>query len=224
MLDIKDYEEPTNNYTKLDNRLFDYFTSDEISIIWLFTRYRNLPKLNISNHFINKKLKISVNTIAKIINKFIKDGIITKTQLDNKNEFEITFYHSKIKAIISQGEDKIITNEETPQQPIKTQPDPQETQNNPIDDVLVYYKNKTDTKLCKDKTIIKNIKTILKDYTVEDLKRVTDYILCSEWHIKNKEIGLSVITRPTKFYEKLEKANSTNKKQPTTNKKPLNFI
>jgi len=216
MLDIKDYENPTTNYTIIDNRIFKYFKNEELNIICILLRYKNLKTINISNNFLSNQLNKDIKTIAKIINKFIQDGIISKEEIkqDGKktNQYCITLHYSKITTIINQGEEENPTDEETPQQPIKTQPDPQETQNNHIDEVLVYYKNKTDTKLCKDKTIVKNLKIILKEYSIEDVKLVIDYILKDEWYLKENQATLSVITRPT------------NKKQPTTNKKPLNFI
>lgn len=116
MLDIKDYEKPTTNYTIIDNRIFEYFTSEEFCIICILLRFENEKTINISNNYLSKKLNKDVKTITKIINKFIQDGIISKKEIkkDGKktNQCYITFHYSKIEAIINQGEEKIITDED----------------------------------------------------------------------------------------------------------------
>lgn len=58
----------------------------------------------------------------------------------------------------------------------------------------------------QDKTIVSNLKKILKEYSVSDIKLVIEWILQEQWYIDNAQTGLSVITRPTKFFDKLERA------------------
>lgn len=74
-------------------------------------------------------------------------------------------------------------------------------------EILDYYNSKTGLNVTGSKHVLKNIEILKKEgYTVEQIKKVINYIVEDRWHKEHDQYGLSVICKPTKFYEKLEKA------------------
>lgn len=74
-------------------------------------------------------------------------------------------------------------------------------------DIIDYFCSVTGNNSTRDKNIIRNIKTVLKDYSYDDCIQVIDYIVKDQWYIDNGFVTLSTIFKPTKFFEKLEKSN-----------------
>lgn len=56
---------------------------------------------------------------------------------------------------------------------------------------------------------LNNLQKLVNDYSLEDIKSVIDFVLTDKWHKDNGFIGLSVISRPTKFLEKLERVKAS---------------
>lgn len=75
-----------------------------------------------------------------------------------------------------------------------------------INIIIDYYCQKTDRPKTTDKVIIKNITEILKSYSIDDCKKVIDFIIVDKWYKDNGYDTLSSIFKPTKFSEKLERA------------------
>lgn len=78
---------------------------------------------------------------------------------------------------------------------------------NQNEEIIAYYNQHSTIKAkLTDKTINNNLTKILKEHTINDVKLVIKYILNNKWHIENGYTGLTHITRPTKFSNKLETA------------------
>lgn len=77
-----------------------------------------------------------------------------------------------------------------------------------VNEIYNYWNQKTKQSLKGSKPVIAGLETILKDYQVTDIIKVIDYITNSTWHKQNGQMLLSVIAKPTKFAEKLERAQS----------------
>lgn len=103
-------------------------------------------------------------------------------------------FQNIISDLEAQGKIKIVKNPKKPKQPSLT------TQ------VIDYYNAKMGTRFTGDKVLKINIAKVLEEYTLDDCITVIDYILSDQWYIDNSMATLSVIFRPTKFGEKLERA------------------
>ena len=75
-----------------------------------------------------------------------------------------------------------------------------------INIVIDYYCQKTYRPKTTDKVIIKNITEVLKSYSIDDCKKVIDFIIVDKWYKDNGYDTLSSIFKPTKFHEKFERA------------------
>lgn len=75
--------------------------------------------------------------------------------------------------------------------------------------IIEYFNQVTNSKLKTNSQLVKNINTILKEFTIKDFKLVIDFIANDKYYIDNDLVKLSVISRITKFHEKLEKAQSS---------------
>lgn len=89
----------------------------------------------------------------------------------------------------------------------KTAPKVPQIPTNQNEEIIAYYNQHSTIKAkLTDKTINNNLTKILKEHTINDVKLVIKYILNNKWHIENGYTGLTHITRPTKFSNKLETA------------------
>lgn len=89
----------------------------------------------------------------------------------------------------------------------KTAPTIPQIPTNQNEEIIAYYNQHSTIKAkLTDKTINNNLTKILKEHTINDVKLVIKYILNNKWHIENGYTGLTHITRPTKFSNKLETA------------------
>lgn len=77
---------------------------------------------------------------------------------------------------------------------------------NSINIIIDYYCQKTDRPKTTNKIIIKNITEVLKSYSIDDCKKVIDFIIVDKWYKDNGYDTLSSIFKPTKFHEKFERA------------------
>lgn len=68
-----------------------------------------------------------------------------------------------------------------------------------------YFNEVNNTKTKGAKPVIDGLTKILKDYTIDDVKKVIDY-MANSWYSENGQNTLSVLAKYTKFHEKLEKA------------------
>jgi predicted phage replisome organizer len=84
-----------------------------------------------------------------------------------------------------------------------------------VGEIYDYWNLKAKQKLSGDKSIINNLKTILRTYTIDDVKMVIDYIVNSKWHIEKGQVLLSVVSKPTLFAEKLDRALNSKPLQST---------
>lgn len=75
-----------------------------------------------------------------------------------------------------------------------------------INIVIEHYCQKTGRNKTNDKDIIKNITQVLTIYTIDDCKKVIDFIIVDKWYKENGYDTLSSIFKPSKFSEKLERA------------------
>ena len=75
-----------------------------------------------------------------------------------------------------------------------------------IKEVIDYFNNKTNSRFKKNQKTLDNLNIVLKHYTLDEIKLVIDYVSTDEWYIENNQIRLSVIMRPSKFGDKLERA------------------
>lgn len=75
-----------------------------------------------------------------------------------------------------------------------------------INIIIDHYCQKTCRPKTTDKAIIKNINEVLKNYTIDDCKKVIDFIIVDKWYKDNGYDTLSSIFKPTKFGEKFERA------------------
>lgn len=75
-----------------------------------------------------------------------------------------------------------------------------------INIIIDYYCQKTHRPKTTDKVIIKNITEVLKFYSIDDCKKVIDFIIVDKWYKDNGYDTLSSIFKPTKFGEKFERA------------------
>lgn len=77
---------------------------------------------------------------------------------------------------------------------------------NVIDKLIIFYNSQTNT-ICKiTKTLTNNIKTVLKEFSIDECKLVIQYIISEPWYVANNQTSIDVIFRPTKFGEKYNKA------------------
>jgi hypothetical protein len=76
---------------------------------------------------------------------------------------------------------------------------------NEIDQVVEFYNQEFNLNISANTEIAKNLTTILKTYTLEDIYTVIMGTKHNEWAIQNNQYGLLAISRPTKFAEKLER-------------------
>ncbi len=93
--------------------------------------------------------------------------------------------------------------------------------NENAENIINYFNNKMKLKIKGSKEILLHIDLILKEYTIDDFYAVIDYITTDKWYLENKQATLSVICRPTKFYEKLERAKSPVFNKPQTTQEQL---
>ena len=75
-----------------------------------------------------------------------------------------------------------------------------------VNEIYEYWNEKTKQNLKGDKQIIKSLETILKDYTLDDIKKVIDYMILNPWFRQSRNLAISVLARTNKFGEKLDKA------------------
>lgn len=72
--------------------------------------------------------------------------------------------------------------------------------------LLVNYFNEVNqTTSIGAKPIIEGLNKILRDYSIDDVKSVINF-MSDSWYSQNQQNTLSVLAKHTKFYEKLEKA------------------
>lgn len=76
-----------------------------------------------------------------------------------------------------------------------------------INDIIAHYCDKTGRNVSTYQEVSKNLITLLKTHSINECKLVIDYVIKDDWYINNKFDTLSVIFRPTKFNDKLERAN-----------------
>lgn len=182
----------------------------------------------INNADIMKKLNIKRReTIAGYWKELIKFGWVSRQQLKRVNghfsSFEYTLnYNSEI--IIAEEDNKealspcavepctvsdgVLLNSTLNNTHIhnNTIINNKNKQKEMIEEVYLYWNDKSGQKLKGDETIISNFNKILITYTLDDIKAVIDNIINSDWHKEKGQVLLSVVSKPTKFAEKLDKA------------------
>lgn len=90
-------------------------------------------------------------------------------------------------------------------------------QNNASSDAMLlvkYFNEVNKTTSIGAKPVIEGLNKILKDYSIDDVKSVINF-MSDSWYSQNQQNTLSVLAKYTKFYEKLEKAQQvvSSKKQ-----------
>lgn len=216
------------NYSVINN---EFLNDNRLSwkakgiLTWLLSRPDNWqPKLI----DMQKRSSDGRDSTSSGINELIKYGyIIRESQRDNKGLF-LGYDYQVYELPVSGLTDADIPVSENPvsdNPPLintdlisteKTNTKKTNSASNDAQLVLDYFSeinNDPIAKTCKDKTVIAGLKSILKDYNLDDVKLVIDY-MANGWYAQNSQNTLSVLTRPTKFYDKLEKArlSAENKK------------
>lgn len=79
---------------------------------------------------------------------------------------------------------------------------------NDIKTIQDYFTEVTGLSASNAQPIIDGFTKILKQYTVDDVKTVIDWLHNDDFRRSNGHCTLSVISKPTKFFEKLDIANS----------------
>jgi uncharacterized phage protein (TIGR02220 family) len=197
-------------------------TVDGQSFYWLKYQHLldDLPILNISKERLADKLKdlVTLKILKRLILK--EAGIFSYYNID-ENYARLINTDLSAKTPIAIGVNThtpIGVNTQTNNPSTKEDPSTKHTNKkvnqkkdflsvSVIDELIGYYNEKTGRAFKGYKQLRTNIATVLKDYTADDCKHVIDYITRDEWHVSTRNHTLSVIFRPTKFGEKLEKAN-----------------
>lgn len=78
---------------------------------------------------------------------------------------------------------------------------------NNINVVVEHFNKVTNSKTKGTKEVLANIEFLLKTYSVDEIKKVIDFIANDNWYIENKYVTLSTIFKRTKFNDKFERAN-----------------
>lgn len=89
-------------------------------------------------------------------------------------------------------------------------------QNNASDDAMLvvdYFNQVNQTTNTGAKTVLDGLNKILKEYSIDDVKLVIDF-MADSWYSENGQNTLSVLAKATKFYEKLEKAQAWERNRP----------
>lgn len=81
------------------------------------------------------------------------------------------------------------------------------TINKSVNEVVEYFNKVTNSKSKGTKEVLANIEFLLKTYSVDEIKKVIDFIANDNWYIENKYVTLSTIFKRTKFNDKFERAN-----------------
>jgi hypothetical protein len=81
-----------------------------------------------------------------------------------------------------------------------------------IEELLNYHSAKTGIPITRNKKLLADIERVLSEFDIDQCKQVIDFITHSLWHIDNNQNTLSVIFKPTKFFEKYEKSLANQRK------------
>ena len=81
------------------------------------------------------------------------------------------------------------------------------TINKSLNEIIDYFNKVTNSKSKGTKEVLANIEFLLKTYSVDEIKKVIDFIANDNWYIENKYVTLSTIFKRTKFNDKFERAN-----------------
>lgn len=76
-----------------------------------------------------------------------------------------------------------------------------------VNEIIDYFNKVTNSKSKGTKEVLANIEFLLKTYSVDEIKKVIDFIANDNWYIENKYVTLSTIFKRTKFNDKFERAN-----------------
>lgn len=132
MLEIENIEklEELNQYrcTAIPNKLLDCdkLNGEQLRLLLLLLKYKNLKNINLSISFLCKKLNLSQPTTIKITNSLIKLKIISKENITNDgkktNDYKIILHCDNLINLINDGNDFIDEDIQTPQPDIKNAP------------------------------------------------------------------------------------------------------
>jgi uncharacterized phage protein (TIGR02220 family) len=87
-----------------------------------------------------------------------------------------------------------------------------------VKEIYSYWNEKVGQNLSSDKSVVGNLTKILKDYTVDEVKKVIDYMVNNPDTYKNKGyLVISTMSRVTEFGNKLDKALNSKPQKTATN-------